>query len=441
MSQKIIEQMKKNSAAWHTASASEKKRLEAENQRLGSQVGGSYNSSSGTWSNQSGGSLYGNSSSKSSSSGSKQSGGSSSSYNAYNVTTQAGIDRANSMGAGETWYNPADGSVWNKGSGGAITVMTKAGNWYPLTINGQSFGTKYVAPEENPYTQWANDEYLRYFDEQRGMLDEARAADEAALRRQTQSTIDSINANIPKINQDYEAQQRAAYIQNAKAQTGMGDYLAAKGYSGGMTESTALGLQSSYENLRNTNDQQKNNALMELQNMVAQAQATGDVNLANLASQYYQQVASAMQSARQQADAMAQWQSDVDFRERQFADSQAQWQSDDAFRNKKFSYQQDRDVITDRLAQARLNRSGGGSGGGSANDAYLYMLEGDVMANPQSQSLTQGNTLGDFSNSLMQRGLSGTSSVAVNNIIAAYQRGEISREEANRRLAPLGAQI
>ena len=45
----IKAQMAANSAAWHTASASEKKKLEQENQKLGASIGSTYNSASGTW--------------------------------------------------------------------------------------------------------------------------------------------------------------------------------------------------------------------------------------------------------------------------------------------------------------------------------------------------------------------------------------------------------
>ena len=45
----IKAQMAANSAAWHTASESEKKRLEQENQKLGKSIGSTYNSATGTW--------------------------------------------------------------------------------------------------------------------------------------------------------------------------------------------------------------------------------------------------------------------------------------------------------------------------------------------------------------------------------------------------------
>lgn len=56
----VREQMRRNSQAWGSASASERKRLEAQNKRLGSQIGGTFNSGTGKWSDSSGGDLYRN---------------------------------------------------------------------------------------------------------------------------------------------------------------------------------------------------------------------------------------------------------------------------------------------------------------------------------------------------------------------------------------------
>lgn len=46
----IIDVMRENSIAWHTASAEEKKRLERENQVLGKKLDASYDANTGTWS-------------------------------------------------------------------------------------------------------------------------------------------------------------------------------------------------------------------------------------------------------------------------------------------------------------------------------------------------------------------------------------------------------
>lgn len=50
----IEEQMKANSAEWHTASAERKAELEAENKALGAQLGATFNSGSGEWTDSSG---------------------------------------------------------------------------------------------------------------------------------------------------------------------------------------------------------------------------------------------------------------------------------------------------------------------------------------------------------------------------------------------------
>lgn len=47
--QDVVNQMKANSAAWSKASASEKKRLEEENKRLGKSIGATYDSTKGIW--------------------------------------------------------------------------------------------------------------------------------------------------------------------------------------------------------------------------------------------------------------------------------------------------------------------------------------------------------------------------------------------------------
>lgn len=46
----VISQMKANSEAWHSASATERKELEAKNQALGKSLGADFDSASGTWS-------------------------------------------------------------------------------------------------------------------------------------------------------------------------------------------------------------------------------------------------------------------------------------------------------------------------------------------------------------------------------------------------------
>ena len=126
--EEIKKKMEANSAAWHTADDATKKKLEAENQALGKQIGGTYNSASGTWSDSSGNSLY---STASSTGGTKTTttsgsvGSSNKTYTpngSYTIGSQAGKDIAQKMGIGNT-YTASDGSVWTKNNDGTITVV------------------------------------------------------------------------------------------------------------------------------------------------------------------------------------------------------------------------------------------------------------------------------------------------------------------------------
>jgi len=83
--EQIQAEMAANSAAWHSASATERKALEAANQALGAQIGSSFNSSTGTWTHNSGGS--GSSSGSTGSTGNKTSSGGSMSNGAYSPYT------------------------------------------------------------------------------------------------------------------------------------------------------------------------------------------------------------------------------------------------------------------------------------------------------------------------------------------------------------------
>ena len=120
--EEIKKKMEANSKAWHTADADTKKRLEAENQALGKQIGGTYNSASGTWSDSSGNSLYGSSKGSGTSSSKKTSGNSQyTPSGGYTIGSQKGQGIAQNMPIG-SFYEASDGSVWTKQNDGTIKV-------------------------------------------------------------------------------------------------------------------------------------------------------------------------------------------------------------------------------------------------------------------------------------------------------------------------------
>lgn len=138
-----------------------------------------------------------------------------------------------------------------------------------------------------------------YYGTYRNLLDQQRREQERAIERQTQATVDSINSYRPKVEQSYVDQQRANYIASEKNKSQMGDYLGAMGYSGGMAESTMANLNNTYQNNRASADTEKNNAMAQIDQQVAQARSTGDTSLANAANSYYTNYLSALQNQQQ----------------------------------------------------------------------------------------------------------------------------------------------
>lgn len=175
----------------------------------------------------------------------------------------------------------------------------------------------------------------------------------------TQNTIDAINKNKETVESDYQDQQKQAYIQKVLGETQAKDYLKAQGYSGGMTETTIANLQNVYEQQRQAAYNTKQNALNEIEKLVAEARATGDTSLANAALQYMQQYQEALQFIDQMnynyytAD-LAQYNTNRDYEasqaqqaysnawnEKTYADSKAQQEYENAWNEKTWQASQD----------------------------------------------------------------------------------------------------
>lgn len=317
----------------------------------------------------------------------------------YSITSTKGKQIASSMKAGDT-YKASDGSTWKKNSNGTVSVTTASGGYTANAYGGSSgsggvsknlsntLGSENVsnssmlygddttmqeitgggstAPSRIPkgtvnagYNNSTNTANNAYFD----ALEKQRRAAEKAARIRTQATIDSIKANIPKVNQDYENQQAQNYISHTKNMFGLSDFLRAQGISGGMSESKATELQAGYETNRNTAYQNKNNALQYYQGLAAQAQATGDESLAKIATDYYNNYAAevrrqeeAAAQAERDAQAQSNWQTQFDANQQQYKDSLTQQQFENNLATQEYNL---------ALQAAQKAKTSGRSGGGS----------------------------------------------------------------------------
>lgn len=195
--------------------------------------------------------------------------------------------------------NSAGYSVGNEtfrklyGSSGGSTSSTSSGGTTTRPKTDYDIGTP--APpviDEYDDTSALNKQIIE-------MIDAQNAQNQAAIRQRTQQLVNSIKGNQTDINDAYKEAQRQAYINQALQRNQTADYLSANGYTGGMAESTLAQLQANYENNRRNATSERDAALRQNEQLIAEAQASGNTELAELASNYTSQAIAAMQNQAQ----------------------------------------------------------------------------------------------------------------------------------------------
>ena len=139
-----------------------------------------------------------------------------------------------------------------------------------------------------PYLEMQN-----YYQQILDTQDAQYAANQEAAMQRTAQTIASIRANEDNINNDFEKAQKENYINQ------MNDYMSAMGYTGGMAESTLQGINNNYATNRQSAISERDNALRQIEQLVAEAQASGNSDLADIANNYYNSYVKALQNQAQ----------------------------------------------------------------------------------------------------------------------------------------------
>jgi hypothetical protein len=111
---------------------------------------------------------------------------------------------------------------------------------------------------------------------------------ERAAQERMQAALDANNAYIPQVNTYNDKRLQDAYISKELNRVNLPQQLSALGYSGGPTETSMLGAMTGYENRRGTIEQDRSDALGKIRQNAAQIEATGNADLADAASNYYQ---------------------------------------------------------------------------------------------------------------------------------------------------------
>lgn len=176
-------------------------------------------------------------------------------------------------------------------------------------------------------TQFQQQEVPNYYEEYQKQLQDYQQNQENLLNRQYAAALEAAKLNLDsqktQVNQQYDDLARQLYIQRRQQELNLPQQMAAMGYTGGITESSALGLQTSYADALRQGETQRINTIASLEQAIRQAELEGN-----------QQLASQLSALAQNTMGL-------------YADSLAQIQNQ-ANQNQQFKYQQIMDNIANR---------------------------------------------------------------------------------------------
>lgn len=114
---------------------------------------------------------------------------------------------------------------------------------------------------------------------------EIQRQEEAKKKAAVEQAVGGLNAQKEQVGQSYTDLFKQLYMDRRMAEKRLPQQMAAMGYTGGLTESSALNLQNSYANALRQGEQGKVNALSELDRAITDTRLKGDISIADLAAQ------------------------------------------------------------------------------------------------------------------------------------------------------------
>lgn len=144
----------------------------------------------------------------------------------------------------------------------------------------------------NPYSIQTAALEKMYNDQLQSYRD-AQAAQEAQQQAQTQQTINNLEAERPKINDQYKSSAAQAYVNKMIQQRDLPQRMAALGLTGGASETSQLKLNTMYGNNMNDLTKQRDSSTNDLNLRIANARAEGDNALGTIRNNFALQMAQA----------------------------------------------------------------------------------------------------------------------------------------------------
>lgn len=251
-------------------------------------------------------------------------------------------------------------------------------------------------------------------------------AQQRGIEERLNAAIAANQAYIPQVDRQADKALQSAYVNRELARASTPEVLSAMGHTGGMSETALLGLEADYGTARRGIEESRAEALENIRQNEAQLRASGNVELANAAADYYNRlIASTEKQAQLQRDEY--WkQKDFDFREREYQDKLAQLAIDNAYNERVLA--------------------GKSYGAGSTNYGTPTALTDD---NYRQEEASIGSSpkfsivLADVNRRLddISRGASGSSKTIIDYIRSRTSSGDITEAEARYILKELGYEV
>ena len=263
------------------------------------------------------------------------------------TTTTTTTTTSNNKGSGISSMYQNKPSTSSSSSTSILDKMMDNVTSNPLSSSGSSSNVNktnsgwYVPAGTTTKVEEIEEEEINPLEEQYRQLQEAYKRQEELLREQNRLAVEQgvnrLNSQKENINQSADENARQAYIMHMQAQKALPQQLASQGITGGATETANLGLQTTYQNNVNAINQNKMNALQDIDNAIVDLQNSGDLSmveqvLANnqaaldayvnnldkqIANNQWTQQFNAQQEAAQQDAAQRQQQAYYDYLEQQ----------------------------------------------------------------------------------------------------------------------------
>lgn len=196
-----------------------------------------------------------------------------------------------------------------------------AGVWW---YDGQKlYDTIYEAP------QVTTPEVPNYYEDYTQELENFKAEQQNAINQQYAAALEAAKLNLDsqkgQVNQQYDDLARQLYIQRRMSEKALPEQMSAMGYTGGLTESSALQLQTSYAEALRQGETERINTIASLDQAIRQAELEGNMELANQLMALQQNTMMMYTDALAQIQNQANWQAQMDYQAQQDNLAQQNW--------------------------------------------------------------------------------------------------------------------